>query len=1061
MSTLHVWQDQMQLLLNRLSGFGQPGVCTFKQGDINGCEAIDFDDGSWKKVMGKGAPIPGISTDSIAVEGEETKLDLCDWSMADGPAAMRKVLSLPDTVEGLPVKGTKIFITLTMLAPLEIYIDGKLAASYRFWGDTRKCELTVTESYQTGEEHVVVFKTPKGEENDGDAHLGVYFNLGVIEDAMLDLSTALEQTVFAQKLYSILKKPELKKALDALENVLDAEAIADRDWDAIRKMVSDIDAVLKPFEPYAKEYKVHLIAHAHIDMNWLWNMDDTKDICVRDFKSVADIMDDNPDVYFSQSQTAVYDIVKKENPELFERVKEKIREGKWDITAATWTESDLNMSSGESLARQILLSSEFIKDELGGKASQICWEPDTFGHPATMPNVLAKAGVKYYYQFRCGAGYPIYWWEGTDGSRVLAFCFGPYNNALRPTNVMPVVHELLDDYGMKTSMFVFGVGDHGGGPARNDIRIKRYLDQKPVMPTMIFSSTHDFYDKALEEKSDYPVVIGERNFIFEGCYTTKTETKKLMRYGESRAYDAEALMAYLGIIDKALDRTDNEDLKQAWKHICFNQFHDIVCGCNITAADEYDEAIGREAIKTAERLIEAYMAKLAGVDTGKGLPLVVFNQLAYERSDVVEKVLPGGMETGTVVDELGNVVPAQFENAKVIFIANGIPAFGYKIYYLQKGAYEGDTINAKVRSGYVDGTVTTVETDTYLLELSSRTGTIIKLYDKKAGRDVLDRLQGEPEVSYAFRGENSSNMLKMLYEEPHIMSAWVIGNIKEVKNLISTPEITLVSAGAVKATLKVSRKFNETLIDQLITVYNGFSRVDFQTDVDWHEKGYYQDGVPFLKVGFSAAMSNPKYAYETPMGWIDRQIDGAELPSIRFVNAHEGDYGISLYNDSKYGFSVDGNRMYMSIVRGSYSPDAMPDEGLTSVKYAIQPHDGQKDMPNVVKGAAAFNQPLLTVWGDQSAGAVSLPDKRSFIEVSADNVVVSSIKPALDCSGIIVRVVETAGENTKFRLALNGEYSSISETDMMEDSKCLLANNTGSVDIEIKKFENKTIKFEY
>lgn len=795
-------------------------------------------------------------------------------------------------------------------------------------------------------------------------------------------------------------------------------------------------------------------------MNWLWDMEDTIDICQRDFSTVCDIMDENPDLCFSQSQTAVYDIVKKHNPALFERVKEKIREGKWDITAATWVEHDLNMSGGEVFARQSLLSSKYIREELGSEPSKICWEPDTFGHPASTPNILAKNGIKYYYHFRNGSGHPIYWWEGTDGSRVLGFCFGPYNNALRPTNVMPVSMELLNKYGMKTAMFVFGVGDHGGGPTRNDIRIKRYLETKPCMPDMFFSTTHGFYEAALKEKCDYPVVRGEQNFIFEGCYTTKTRIKKLLRDGEARLLDAEAAMAYAKACGTDIGN-DNEKAMEAWRHVAFNGFHDISCGCNIKAGDKHDFAIGEEAIATAKEISAKYVGEIAKASAVKnGKTLAVFNQLGYVRNDVVWTDLPEDFDSGCcLVDESGNCSPVQEADGKLVFVARALPALGAKNYSLRHDCRcdSSSDVKAKMAYGTTDGSVCSIESDRYLLEVSSRTGTIVTLYDKEAKRDILKKLRGEPEVVYAFKAERSSNLLQIFYEEPHIMSAWFIGNKMEMKNLIQPPVIELVDCGPVKATLKITRKYNKSTINQFITVYNGFDRVDFAIDIDWQERGYYREGIPFLRVGFTTSLSSPVYTYECPLGWIDRKQQGVELPSLRFVNLYEEGNGVSLYNDCKFGFSVEGDSVYMSLVRGSYSPDAMPDCGPISARYAIRPYSGDRNMPGVINGAAAFNQPPMASWTEGQAAAATTG--LGLIGLSSPNVVISTVKPAADGSGIIVRFVESAGCTSDVAVSMGRCCSGILETDMKEEPLRHLASDTHKAVFQIKPFEARTLLF--
>ena len=1048
MNNIGKWVQAVNGLLIALSDIGQLGECRFCQGKIDGCEEPDYDDSTWKKVMAKAYPIPGIATETISGESVESELELSDWSMAEGPAALRKVIQIPTSVQGLSTAGTKIYSTLTMLAPIEIYFDGKLAAAYKYWGDSRHCEVVITESFVPGTDHLLVVKTPQ---NDGDAHLGISLNLEVIEDALLDLSTAVSQLEFAKRMYQENPSDEMKTALESLNNLLDTSAVDNRDWDKIRINFDDIDRELTVFEQAAKQYTVHLIGHSHIDMNWLWDMEDTEDVCIRDFDTICSLLDENPDLRFSQSQICVYDIVHRIRPDLFERAKEKITSGVWDMTAATWSEHDLNTSTGEVFARHNLLSVKYAREMLKAEPSQICWEPDTFGHPATIPNLMVKAGLKYYYHFRKGQEYPMYWWEGTDGSRVLDFCFGPYNNAIRPTNIMPAVYEFLNKLGMRNSMFVYGVGDHGGGPTRRDIQIKRYLDKKPGLPKLVFAGAHKFYETAISEKTDFPVHKGEQNFIFEGVYTTKTKIKKFLRDGEARLLDAEALMAFNAISDADIS-ADNNEAMEAWKHVLFNGFHDISCGCNIAAADRYNYKIGQEAVDTAQALCLKHLSALAGEAMNSGdSHIFVFNQLGHLRTDVVRVKCN---HNGSLIDSDGNVVPAQNSNGELIFIAKDVPAFGYKAYSLSAKKAE-QPIVVRTGSKKVDGSVHLIETDTYKMEISARTGTITRLHHKIYKTEVLAKLQGEPEVARAFKGEKSSNLVKIQTEEPHIMSAWMIGNIMKTENLLDNPEFSLLECGDVFARVKLSRTYGFSLIEQYITVYNGFDRVDFTLDTDWQELGNNKKGIPFMKVGFTTNITKPRYIYEAPMGWIERHEQNHEVPSLRFVALCDSDFGVNLFNDNKFGFSVDGDSVYMSIVRSSYSPDAVPDKGPISCNYAIHPSRGLQDIPAAVKGAKAFNQPLAAAL----AGAPKSHSAKGLLSLDNDNVVVSAIKPAANHRGIVVRIVESAGKAANVSLSLHTQHQTVYETNLAEEPLRTLECKNGAVCVRLDGFENKTLLF--
>lgn len=1045
MRKLNRWIEAAELLLTTLSESGKLGECRFGQGDIEGCESPDYDDSSWKKVISKNFR-QSMSVEAITEEDAKKDLPLSDWSMMDGPAALRKVVQVPDDIGGLSTSGTKINLVLAFLGPVDIFIDGKRKASFKYWGDTRECEVIITESFVPGTKHTIVAKTPK---NDGDALIGTYLNVAIVEEAILELSTAIAQVKFAQRLLLESPSEEKEKALDSLGQLLCSKGVENRDWDVISKNFEDIDRVLVAFEESAKEYCVHMIGHAHIDMNWVWDMADTEDICVRDFSTICDIMDENPDMHFTQSQIAVYDIVHRIRPDLFERAKKKIAEGTWDMAAGTWTEHDLNTSTGEVFARHSLLSVKYAREMLDAKPSEVCWMPDNFGHPATTPNLMNKSGMKYYYHARKGQEYPLYWWEGTDGSRVLDFCCGLYKNAIRVDNIFRVLDEFADKLGMKNSMFVYGVGDHGGGPTRNDIRIKRYLDKKPVFPKLKFAGTHEFYEMALNERTDYPVHKGEQNFIFEGCYTTKTKIKKYLRDGENRLLDAEALMAY-NLINGIDVSEDNHEAMEAWKHVLFNGFHDISCGCNIAEADVYDYKIGQEAIDTANILIGKHLAKVKeNLTEPEGNHILVFNQLGHIRTDVVRVI---SNHKGSLIDSDGNVIPVQKSGDQIVFVAKDIPAFGYKAYRLSSEK-TNQLVQVHPGSQILDGKVHVIETDIYRMEISVRTGTIVKLTHKLKGQEVLNSLKGVPECIRAFKGERSSNLLKVHTEEPHLMSSWVIGNIMKTENLLGMPEFTVVEVGDVFVCVKVARTYNDSFIEQYITLYNGLDRVDFTLDADWKELGDNKKGVPFMKVGFTVPIHTPRYVYEIPMGWIERKEQGCELPALRFVSLCDDDFGLNLYNDSKFGFSVEGGSVYMSVVRSAYAPDAKPDFGSISCKYAIQPSDGIKDIPKAVKEAGGFNQPLVAIQSGKPRGDVV----KGLLAVDCDSIVVSTIKPAATGEGLVLRFLESAGTPTVAKISMDDTDFIVYETNFAEEPIRTVKRKDGVIEIPFGGFESKTL----
>lgn len=1037
--------DATQGLIDAVSAAGQIGVCAFSQDEkeIAHCESPEYDDSAWKRVMGKSFPIFGIDTAGGAVKNREDEYEICDWSMADGTAALRKTIEYPNEVEGISTVGSKIFVTMTMLAPIAAYLDGKLLAEYRYWGDSRQCELVLSERHEKNKKYLFVLKTPHTE---GDAHLGVYINCAVLERKLLELTTAMEQLKFSDKL-AALYGAEAEEAMRQIDEMLDAEAVEKRDWEKIDGQIKEIDKLLVQTDRYAKEFQVHMIAHAHIDMNWLWDYKDTVDICVRDFRTLCDILDEYPDMRFSQSQTSVYDIVQKNDPETFERVLKHIENGKWEVTAATWTENDVNMPSGEGMAHNLFTAGQYVRNVLHTKPSQVCWMPDTFGHPASLPNILAKAGVKYYYHFRNQPGHGLSWFEGTDGSRVLDYAFGPYNNLLRPANVMPGVYCLFDKYGLKQSMFVYGVGDHGGGPSRADIEVKYFMDQKHGLPRFTFSRVVDFFAAVTAETCDFPVVDHEMNTLFEGCYTLRSKIKKYIRKGESQLGDAESVESYRRL---AGERTGNTDkLLEAWRDYGFIGFHDIICGCNISAAQEHQDKLGEAIQKRAGEIKDEMFNGKACNDK-----ITVYNQLANRRTDIVCTDAPEGMpREGWLTDEAGNKTSYQIEKGMLYFVAHDMPAMQTAVYtVVQDKSGCGSGVTVTNTGEIMFGGIYRMESKRYLLEISRHTGTIIRLYDKKEQKDVLECMAPYNEAPTSFAAHKSSNLLRMTYEQPQIMSAWMLGNEYETHNLIDRPEIRVAAQGNVFARVEITHKYNQSEFKQSVTLYQELDRIDFSVDIDWHEFGNYKIGTPTVKVGMTSDICSTEFVYETPFGNVTRKRHNSEFPGNRYVAIKEDGRSMALFNDCKFGFMTQGSTIFMTLVRGSYSPAARPDEGTVSANYAVMPYYGILDEAQLERDSVSFNQPLIAKFEEARLKT------EAGICCENQNVVITCVKPEFDGEGLVVRLLEYAGEDTRATLCVPAQVKTAALCGIDEKPYAGLEVRDGKICLDLRAREVKSVR---
>ncbi len=446
-------------------------------------------------------------------------------------------------------------------------------------------------------------------------------------------------------------------------------------------------------ESKPRDYTAWLIGHAHIDLSWLWLWEETvHDIAVQTFSGTLTQMNKMPGLTFAQSQAAVYEAIEKSYPELFGQIRQKVREGTWVPVGGMWAEPDLNMPDGEALARQLLYGKNYFRQKFGVDVT-VGWNPDSFGHNAQLPQLLRQAGIKYYVFERCAPpNKPFFWWQGLDGSRVLAYVPpGWYLVSLRE-GVKELLREAGKDTFQKDFLLLYGAGDHGGGPRDSDLEAIARFRNDPEQPRLEFATPESFFHCVEKEGERYPVVSGELNFAFPACYTTQTQTKKNNRQAENLLLTAEKFSA-LAVFGGWRDYYPERDLDEAWKIVLRNQFHDILDGSSIGPVYGESGSSYREAFNRGERARDFSLAAIANaIDTrGNGLPLVVFNPLAWTRSDTVsaEMALPGEAAAVRVLDQQGRPVPAQVMERqrrqastlfRFVFLAEDVPACGYSLY---------------------------------------------------------------------------------------------------------------------------------------------------------------------------------------------------------------------------------------------------------------------------------------------------------------------------------------------------------------------------------------------
>jgi len=907
----------------------------------------------------------------------------------------------------------------------------------------------VYEFYTRGEPKIVQPKIQLGYKNDVIKAIR-WEDFRRIKVKNIDPMKISPEIQLAEKLLSLNadKKNNWLPLIEKAREKLDVQKYIEHDDTAFQNSLKTIGEILAPILKEVKSFTTHFIGHAHIDMNWLWVWDETIAVCHRDFETMAMLMDKYPFFTFSQSQVSIYKAVMKTRPDLFERIKYFVNQRQWEITAAMWVEGDENMASGEALVRQFLLANRFLKKHFG-KEPVVCWQPDQFGHTWSMPQILKKCGVKYYYFMRCGKDNPhVFWWEAPDGSRVLAATTPNYNGSIGQDTIN-YGFELYRKQGLKDYMHVYGVGDHGGGPTIRDIERGLEISKNPNLPSVKFDTVQNYFDTVVSNDVNLPVIKDELQFIFEGCYTTHADIKLRNRQCENLF----PMLEFFSIIAMPFELPYPEFiLDEGWERTCFNQFHDILPGSAIHATYEEAIPITDGFLAAGEKALQKSLMTIANqIDTsqsdGDGEPIIIFNPSNWERKDVVTIELPLFKDEWVeIFDTNGKNIPYQVvsrtaESAKVIFIAENVPAMGYKTYQWRKCKDQPEyETNLSVSGNLL------IENEFYKIKIDEKTGNISSIISKKHDKEFV-------------KPGKQANLFQLLHEDGNEMSAWQIGKISSIEDLTEPARIEFIENGPVGVVLQVVHQQGSTTYIQRIVVYHNLERIDFPGSVDWQEIGSRKKGSKFLKVAFPLNLNSDSVAtFEIPFGHILRQADGHEYPSQKWLDVNDSQFGVSLVNDCKYGCDVNKNIMRLSLLRSSYEPDPVPDRGIHHFNYAIVPHQNDWKDANTLRTGYEINQPLLAVLSDRHEGY--FPAQHSFVQCSAENIIVTALKKCEDDDSLILRFYETHGQAVDLNFQFSVNILSVNETDLLErdleGSTIAIENN--ELSIHVAPFEIRTFR---
>jgi len=896
------------------------------------------------------------------------------------------------------------------------------------------------------------------------------------------LERFLAQAAFAEALCRLHKRraPAWRKLLARASQQVDAalgKGVA-----PLTSAVAAAEQTLSPIATVAKSYTIYCVGHAHIDMNWMWSWPETVATTHDTFGTVLRLMDEYPEFHYSQSQASVYAIVERHNPEMLRRIRARVRQGRWEVTASHWVEGDKNLVSGEALCRHLLYTRRYMQRLFGLTPEDIVidWSPDTFGHAATIPSYLVRGGVRRYYCCRPGdaATRPVaFRWRAPDRSEVLVFRDPTWYNGKATPEMTSALVAFCEATGLRSWMHVYGIGDHGGGPTRRDIERILDMDAWPVFPNVTMSSTRPFYEELEKARAKLPVLQEELNFEFTGCYTSQSLIKKDNRFAESQLCDAEVAAA---LAWAALGRPYPGDaLREAWQKTLFSHFHDILPGSGVHDTRTYTHGLFQEiAAASGMAETEALRALAGRVDTafggsdkeppgpasfvrsaigagvgfgsvsgqvsaaeqtaGQGArPFVVFNTLAHQRSGVATVTVwdnaPEGARKITdipfsVLTPSGKTVPAQrvadghywgHDYVTLAFPVEPVPGFGYAAYVVREQESPAGRPLARMGKHLV------LENDRIRAEIDAADGTIRRLVDRESGTRVIDP-------------RRHAGVLEFGIERPHGMSAWRLDEMGP-KKLPTVKTFGLAANGPHLARADVGLRLGRSEFTLRYELRANDPNLYITLDGTWFERGTPRKGVPNLSIAFPLALQKAAGRYEVPFGAIDRKRNnGEEVPALRWAQisgiAGTKPAGCLLVNDSKHGHSLEGSTLRLTLIRSSYEPDPLPEIGHHTVRLALSPFAGKLPVADAIRRGATLNQPLRAIGTDVHEGP--LPRTGRFLSVGPDNVVLSSLKKAEDRDGLIVRIFETRGRKTTARIRVDrkllGTLRSAAAVDVLE-----------------------------
>ena len=794
---------------------------------------------------------------------------------------------------------------------------------------------------------------------------------------------------------------------------------------------------------------VTCIGHTHIDVAWLWQIKHTQEKSARSFSTVLRLMEMFPEYIFIQSQPQLYQYIKEDYPEIYEQIKPRIAEGRWEADGAMWVEADCNLSSGESLVRQILLGNQFFQKEFG-ITSKYLWLPDVFGYSWALPQILKKSGIDTFMTTKISWNqynrlpHDTFMWRGIDGTEILTHFittpdqggarFYTYNGNTRPFYIKGIWDNYRDKNLNQELLLAYGYGDGGGGVNRDMLEVRRRLEDMPGLPNVQTGRADDYFARlhnTLDESEEYIHTWDGELYLeyHRGTYTSQGKVKWYNRKLELALRKQEWLEVYRSSQLQKWNEYPVDNLTKAWQTVLLHQFHDIIPGSSIQ--EVYVDTL-KDYQETEAALNELEKNVMAQVVQETDGTYTVWNNSTWEHTGLVEIPWSSEPEVGSWQDAGGNKLEAVALRKSWLVKVEQVPALGYSTIYFTP---EATTTIESPFTNHSQG----IDTPFYQMRWNDH-GQITRLYDLENKREVL--AEGA-----------RANVLQIFEDRPMAHDAWDIDlyyqeKMYEVTDLRS---IEVVEQNALRSIIRFQWRYERSEIRQDLILYSHTRRIDFSSHVDWQQRRQ------LMKASFPVEVRAVEATFDIQFGNVKRPThwntswDWARFETVahHWADLSEQGYGVSLLNDSKYGYDIKGNVMRLSLLKGATYPDHEADLGEHKFVYSLYPHKNDWLAGKTVQEAWELNQPLVAVPGK------ARQTQYSMFTVEGMPIVIDAIKKAEEGDQVVVRFHEYSGGRGRVRLHTSLPVISWQECNLMEEPEGELQK--GTIELDMKPYEIKTL----